>query len=138
MASLAELSQSANNGCVFVLPDPASELQLPRHEKWLPAGALTAPLVEALLAVPDVTDPLGVRDRAMLEVFYSTGLRRFELCGLDLVDFNPERQTLTVRRGEGHKDRVVPIGARAIAWEERYLKGSARGSAWTRGKWRSS
>ena len=77
--------------------------------------------VDALLAIPNVLDPLGVRDRAMLEVFYSTGLRRFELCGLDVVDYHAARRTLTVRRGKGHKDRVVPIGARAVQWLERYL-----------------
>ncbi len=101
--------------------NPASELELPRPEKRLPSGALTLPEVDALLAIPDVTDPLGVRDRTMLEVFYSTGLRRLELCRLHLADFHAARRTLTVRRGKGHKDRVVPLGTRAIHWLERYL-----------------
>lgn len=104
-----------------LLHNPASELELPRPEKRLPSGALTVPQVDALLAVPNVADPLGVRDRAILELFYSTGLRRFELCGLDLADFHAARRTLTVRHGKGRKDRVVPVGARAIAWLERYL-----------------
>jgi integrase/recombinase XerD len=104
-----------------ILHNPASELELPRPEKRLPSGALTLAQVDALLAIPNVTDPLGVRDRTMLEVFYSTGLRRFELCRLDLADFHAARRTLTVRRGKGHKDRVVPVGARAIHWLERYL-----------------
>lgn len=105
-----------------LLHNPASELELPRPEKRLPKGALTLAQMGALLALPNVADPLGIRDRAMLEVFYSTGLRRFELCRLDLADYQAERRTLTVRRGKGHKDRVVPIGARAIAWVERYLR----------------
>ena len=104
-----------------ILHNPASELELPRPEKRLPTGALTVTQVDALLAIPNVLDPLGVRDRAMLEVFYSTGLRRFELCGLDVVDYHALRRTLTVRRGKGHKDRVVPLGARAVQWLERYL-----------------
>lgn len=104
-----------------ILHNPASELELPRKEKRLPATALTLPQVAQLLAVPDVADPLGVRDRAMLEVFYSAGLRRAELCHLELSSLNPVRRTLTVRRGKGHKDRVVPLGARAFAWVDRYL-----------------
>ena len=78
--------------------------------------------MERLLAVPDVTDPLGMRDRAMLELFYSTGIRRTELCRLELPDLNTERRTLHVRLGKGKKDRMVPVGARAIAWLERYLQ----------------
>jgi integrase/recombinase XerD len=105
-----------------ILHNPASELELPRMEKRLPTAALTLTQVETLLAVPNVADPLGVRDRAMLELFYSCGLRRAELCRLELTDLNTERRTLTIRRGKGKKDRVVPVGARAVAWLERYLK----------------
>jgi len=105
-----------------ILHNPASELELPRKEKRLPQEALSLAEVEKLLSVPDVTDPLGVRDRAMLELFYSTGMRRAELCGLDLADLNPERRTLHVRQGKGKKDRVVPVGERALHWLERYLR----------------
>ena len=103
-----------------ILHNPASELELPRPEKRLPQEVLTFSEVEKLLAIPDVTDPLGVRDRAMLELFYSTGMRRAELCGLELADINSERHTLHVR-GKGNKDRMVPVGLRAIRWLERYL-----------------
>jgi integrase/recombinase XerD len=105
-----------------ILHNPASEVELPRMEKRLPQDVLTLPEVERLLAVPDVSDPLGVRDRAMLELFYSTGIRRTELCRIELPDVNTERRTLHVRLGKGKKDRVVPVGARAVAWLERYLK----------------
>ena len=91
-------------------------------EERLPTAALTLTQVVALLAVPNVADPLGVRDRAMLELFNSCGLRRAELCRLELTDLNPERRTLTIRRGKGKRDRVVPVGARAVAWVERYLQ----------------
>ena len=97
-----------------ILHNPASELELPRMEKRLTTGTLTLSQVEALLAVPNVADPLGVRDRAMLELFYSCGPRRAELCRLELTDLNPERRTLTIRRGKG--DRGVPVGGRAVAW----------------------
>lgn len=105
-----------------ILHNPASELELPRPEKRLPQEVLSPGEVEKLLAIPDVGDPLGVRDRAMLELFYSTGIRRTELCRLELSDLNAERRTLHVRLGKGKKDRIVPVGARALAWLERYLK----------------
>ncbi len=84
----------------FILHNPASELELPRPEERLPNGTLPLAQVDALLTVPNVRDPLDVRDRSMLEVFYSTGLRRFELCGLDLAHFHAAQRTLTVRRGD--------------------------------------
>ena len=69
----------------------------------------------------DLSDPAGVRDRAMLEVLYSTGIRRGELANLSLFDLDVERSTLLVRQGKGRKDRMVPIGSRALAWVTRYL-----------------
>ena len=105
-----------------ILHNPASELEMPRPEKRLPQEVLTISEVERLLAVPDAGDPLGVRDRAMLELFYSTGMRRFELCRLELSDQNTERRTVHIRLGKCKKDRMVPVGARAIAWLERYLR----------------
>jgi len=106
----------------ILLHNPASELELPRMEKRLPGAALTASQLETLLAVPNVTDALGLRDRAMLELFYSCGLRRSELCNLEVADFNAERGTLHVRLGKGKKDRMVPVGEQAIAWVKRYLR----------------
>ncbi|MCF6312418.1 MAG: site-specific tyrosine recombinase XerC [Verrucomicrobiales bacterium] len=102
--------------------NPASELELPRPEKQLPAQALSVSEVESVLAQPEVDDPLGVRDRAMLELFYSTAIRRTEMTRLALCEFNRERQTLHVRYTKGRKDRVVPVGARAMHWLERYLE----------------
>jgi integrase/recombinase XerD len=104
-----------------LLYNPASELELPRLEKRLPKHVLTASEAEAVLAQPDTDDALGVRDRAILEVLYSTGMRRMELAGLALYDLDTERGTLMIRQGKGKKDRMVPIGERAIAWTEKYL-----------------
>ena len=101
--------------------NPASELQLPRPEKQLPEAALSVREVEAVLARPDVTDPLGVRDRALLELLYSTGMRRSEAARLHLTDLNRERKTLHLRHTKGRKDRVVPVGQRALVWLESYL-----------------
>jgi len=102
--------------------NPASELEMPRLEKRLPNEALGIQQVAALLNIPDIRDPLGQRDRAILELFYSTGLRRSELARLEIHDLNRERQTLQVRQGKGHKDRVVPVGSRALEWIVRYLE----------------
>ena len=105
-----------------ILHNPASELELPRTEKRLPAAALTQEELARLLSVPDASDPLGLRDRAMLEVLYASGLRRSELCRLECPDVSPERGTVTVRQGKGNKDRVVPLGPRAAGWVERYVR----------------
>jgi integrase/recombinase XerD len=76
---------------------------------------------EQILAVPDLADPLGLRDRVMLELFYATGLRRSELAGLRVFDLDVERLTLAVRQGKGRKDRMIPTGERAAVWAARYL-----------------
>ncbi len=73
-----------------------------------------------MLAQPDTSDPLGVRDRAILETLYSTGMRRIESVNLGLFDLDLERETLMVRQGKGKKDRMVPVGERAAAWIEKY------------------
>jgi integrase/recombinase XerD len=104
-----------------VLHNPASEIELPRAERRLPRPALTAAEAELALARPDLADPIGVRDRAILEVFYSTGIRRAELAHLAVTDIDHERATLLVRQGKGRKDRMIPIGGRALSWVRRYL-----------------
>jgi len=82
---------------------------------------LTHGKAEQVLAQPDLADPVGLRDRAILETFYSTGMRRRELAQLELYDLDCERRTVMVRQGKGKKDRMVPIGKRALAWIEKYL-----------------
>ena len=104
-----------------ITANPASELELPRPEKRLPKEPLGLQQIETVINVPDIRDPLGIRDRAMLELFYSAGIRRSELAKLQLHDLNRERQTLQIRQGKNHKDRVVPVGSRALTWLERYL-----------------
>jgi integrase/recombinase XerD len=101
--------------------NPASELDLPRPEKQLHDGGLSHEQIAAILAIPDTSDPLGIRDRAILELLYSTGIRRSELVRLTLGDHHPERQTLHLRHTKGRKDRIVPIGKRALDWLEKYL-----------------
>jgi len=102
--------------------DPGAELDLPRMGNRVPRAVMTAAEVERVLNTPDTSTPLGLRDRAMLEVLYSTGLRRGELASLEIRDLDFERGTLLVREGKGRKDRTVPIGERALSWLERYLQ----------------
>ena len=102
--------------------NPASEIELPRPEKKLTIEALSIRQVEAVLSQPNIGDPLGIRDRAILELFYSTGIRRSELARLDLGDLNRDKRLLRIRQGKGRKDRVVPVGARAMDWMEKYLE----------------
>jgi integrase/recombinase XerD len=101
--------------------NPASELELPRLGRSLPKNILSAREIECVLRLCDSETAVGLRDRAMMEVLYSTGLRRMELIGLKLFDLCLDRGLVLVRQGKGKKDRYVPIGRRAIAWLERYL-----------------
>jgi integrase/recombinase XerD len=105
-----------------VLPsNPASEIELPRMRRRLPKAVLTEQEAEAVMAQPDLGDPLGVRDRAVLETLYSTGMRRMEIVNLKVEDIDAERGTLLIRHGKGDKDRMLPIGTRASYWINRYL-----------------
>jgi integrase/recombinase XerD len=83
---------------------------------------LTAEETERVIAAVDLLKPMGLRDRAILETLYSTGIRRCELAGVRIFDVDSERKTLIVRQGKGKKDRIIPIGERALHWVGRYLE----------------
>lgn len=106
----------------YLLYNPTSELTMPRRPPRLPVEGFTLPEVEKILAVPKITKPLGLRDRAILEVLYATGIRRTETVNLDLYDVDFDRGYLVVRAGKGGRDRVVPLGERATAWVRRYVE----------------
>ena len=102
--------------------NPAADLLMPRPERTLPESTLSQAEMSALLGAPNVASPLGLRDRAVLEVFYSCGLRRSELIRLHVGDIDLERKTIFIRSGKGAKDRYVPIGERALFWVRLYLE----------------
>ena len=105
-----------------VIPfNPATEIDLPKVPKRLPRYVLTPEEVDAIMSQPDLDDAIGVRDRTMLELLYTSGMRRGELMMLRLYDLDLERGTVLVREGKGGKDRIVPIGDRAVAWMQKYL-----------------
>ena len=106
----------------LILHNPASEIDLPRLGRALPKNILSAQEVERVMMQPYIAEPIGLRDRAILETLYSTGLRRLEMVNLKLFDLQFDRGLLLVRQGKGHKDRYVPIGERAIAWVEKYIR----------------
>jgi len=105
-----------------ILHNPASELELPRLGRALPKNIFSAQEVERIMQVCDIGEPIGLRDRAILEVLYSTGLRRMEMIALKLYDLSLDRGLVLVRQGKGQKDRYVPIGERAIAWLQKYVR----------------
>lgn len=103
-----------------IADDPTALLEPPRIGRSLPKAPGEAE-VEALLAAPDPGTPLGLRDRAMLELMYATGLRVSELVGLGLAGLNLRQGVLRVT-GKGDKERLVPIGDEALHWLRRYLE----------------
>jgi len=99
--------------------DPTLKLDSARQPLRVPKS-LSEAQVEALLAAPDTETPLGLRDRAMLELLYASGLRVSELVTLKTVDVSFVEGALRVT-GKGSKERLVPFGEEALAWIERYL-----------------
>ncbi|MDF2642165.1 MAG: xerD [Pseudomonas sp.] len=106
----------------LIAVDPTLQIDMPQLGKPLPKSLSEAD-VEALLAAPDLSEPIGERDRAMLEVLYACGLRVTELISLTLEQVNLRQGVLRVM-GKGSKERLVPMGEEAIVWVERYLRGA--------------
>lgn len=106
----------------MVDPNPAADLHAPRAFAGLPSFLSVAD-VDALLAAPVVTEPRGLRDRALIEVLYATGLRVSELVGLRMTDLRLDQGYLQCL-GKGHKQRIVPLGEEAVSWVRRYVSDS--------------
>ena len=105
----------------YLLHDPAADIELPRLEKRLPRVILTFPEVRKILEAPDTKSPRGLRDRAMLETLYATGLRVSELTGLRRSQVAQDAGVVRVV-GKGNKERLVPLGDEAVAWLDNYLR----------------
>lgn len=101
--------------------NPAADLDLPKAPKRLPRAVPTVQEVEAVLAEAEPGTAQGLRDRALLELLYATGVRRMEAAGIGVYDVDLPRGTLWVRQGKGGRQRVVPLGERAAAWVGKYL-----------------
>lgn len=130
--ALAVNTQLARLGCVrrffaslcrsgIIPANPAADLDLPRKQAQRLPKSLAPDEIGRLMAQADTTDPFGLRDRAMLELFYATGIRRTEMTRLDLGDYDAAARTLLVRKGKNGKSRLLPVGERAAAWLDRFL-----------------
>jgi integrase/recombinase XerD len=101
--------------------DPSRVIRLPHAPQTLPAALLTPEEMRRLLAVPDLHTPTGFRDRCILEVFWTTGMRIGELLALAVPDIDFAQALGTIQHGKGDKPRVVPLGAGALAWLREYV-----------------
>jgi integrase/recombinase XerD len=104
-----------------IAANPAADLVLPRSHRRLPRRLLSVAEFEDLVRQTAVKGLVGLRDRAILETLFATGIRRRELANLTLFDVDVASNTLAVREGKGRKDRLIPIGERALVWIEKYL-----------------
>jgi integrase/recombinase XerD len=105
----------------IVLLDPARNVELPRVGRRLPRGVLSPKEMRAVLRAPNLATYTGLRDRAILETFYSTGIRHMELLRLRVCDVDLDRGYVTVLQGKFKKDRVVPLGKVAAHFIREYL-----------------
>ncbi|MEG3759790.1 site-specific tyrosine recombinase XerD [Pseudoalteromonas carrageenovora] len=104
-----------------IADSPMVNIAQPKAGQSLPK-TLSEAEVEALLNAPNIEDPMGLRDKAMLELLYATGLRVTELVGLRMEQINL-RQSVVFVKGKGNKERLVPLGEEAMYWLEQFLKG---------------
>jgi integrase/recombinase XerD len=107
---------------MIILTNPAEDLELPRLSAWLPQTILTQKEAQRLMDAPDLKSPVGYRDKALLEVLYSTGIRTGELLRLKVSDFDPKNRTLFVSEGKGGKDRVLPLPMIAAGYLKEYVE----------------
>ncbi len=107
----------SKRGIIEVAPE---RVDRPKEEKSLPV-ILSFEEIERLLDAPDTSKESGVRDKAMLETMYATGLRVSELCSLPLSSINVQNRLIVVRHGKGNKQRTVPISPFALEWLETYI-----------------
>ena len=105
----------------LILINPAEHIKEPKKESRLPKAVLTEDEALKILDMPDLATMIGIRDRAVLEVFYSTGIRLEELVNLTIYDCDLQGGTLRVNKGKFAKDRVVPLGKHAIRFLKEYV-----------------
>ena len=105
-----------------ILINPCSRMVLPKQPDRLPRSILSKTQARKILSLPDTRRPKGLRDRAMLELFYSSGLRLAEMTTLKLQDLDLRQGFVRVNQGKGRRDRIVPIGKTATEWLLKYLR----------------
>ena len=103
--------------------DPGRHVEYAKVPEQLPRDILSIPEIKKMLRAPDVRTVMGYRDRVIMEVFYTTGMRKQELLNLTTDAVNLESGVLMIREGKGRKDRVVPLGRIAARYLETYING---------------
>lgn len=106
----------------YIARDPSLDIPYAKVPKQLPRGILTNTEARRIINTPDTTCALGYRDRAIMEVLYTTGIRKQELNNLNLVDVDYHDGFLRIDQGKGRKDRIVPLGRIACRYLENYIK----------------
>jgi len=104
-----------------ILINPGASIQLPKRAQRIPRNYLSLKEMQKVLCVCDLSTHIGLRNRTILEVLYSTGMRNSELRKLKIEDINMDDGWITIRQGKGKKDRVVPIGKAAVHFLQLYL-----------------
>lgn len=102
--------------------NPVALMELPKVPRQLPKGYLDVEEINLVLQQSLIQDYKGIRDRAILEVYYATGIRRMELANLDIDDVDLKHHIITVRKGKGGRDRRTPIAECSCTWVDIYLK----------------
>lgn len=106
--------------CGLCLVDPTEDISIRFHSASLPKPVSVSWVIR-LLQAPDVTKPLGIRDRAILETMYATGMRVSEISSLAFFGLHPEKKFVQCT-GKGHKERLIPLGKAAMEWIHRYMR----------------
>ncbi|MGR3301612.1 MAG: tyrosine-type recombinase/integrase [Candidatus Scalindua sp.] len=106
----------------LVLKDPTTVISFPKEEQRLTRNILTEQEVFGLLENTNLRDPLSILNRAVLELFYATGMRTPELCSLRIQDVDLKGQTVTIVKGKGNKSRLLPIGQYGSFYIQQYLE----------------
>ncbi len=104
-----------------ILINPAETIKEPKIEKRLPKAILSPDEARLILDQPDITTLTGIRDRTILELFYSTGMRLSELCNLTIYDVDLQDKVARINKGKGSKDRMVPFGKHAVKFLKEYI-----------------
>ena len=108
--------------CKRFYPELVKEIVLPKVPKPLPKNIPSKATVQTILDSPDTNAFRGIRDKAVLELFYSTGIRSKELINLKLADINFEKSLIRINQGKMRKDRIVPIAKKSLDWLGKYIK----------------
>jgi len=105
----------------IIFINPMEEIREPRQDKTIPRDILTKTEITKLLDQPNLSTRTGIRDRTILELFYSTGIRLQELCKLSIFDIDLQGKMVRINQGKGRKDRVVPMGKHAVRFLREYI-----------------